>query len=127
MMVRATNIAALCEVLFAALMAAFALGIPRQPSEGENRALLMLGAQAGLALLASMGLFRRKWWGWLVALCVIVLAFGPLAIAIYQSWRDGIGVGVMLPANMVMLVAMGWLAQLVVAVCFLIARGWRPS
>jgi hypothetical protein len=125
MTVLATRIAALSEVLFAALMVAFALSIPLRPSENENGALLMLGVQAGLALVAAAGLFRRKWWGWLVAIGVLALAFGPISIALYRSWRDGIGVGVMMPANAVMLVAVGWAAQLVVAVCFVMARGRR--
>jgi hypothetical protein len=127
MTVRATSIAALCEVLFAALMAAFALSIPTQPSEGENSALLILVVQTGLALLAAVGLFRAKWWGWLVALGVIVIVFGPVGLSIYRAWRAGIGVGVMMPANTVILVAVGWFAQVVVAVCFLVARIWRRS
>ena len=70
-------------------------------------------------------MFRRKSWGWLVALGVLTLAFGPISIALYRSWRDGIGVGIVMPANVMILVAVGWVAQLVVAVCFVVARGGR--
>jgi len=62
-------------------------------------------------------------WGWLVALVLIALVFGPLAIASYRAWRAGIGVGVTIPADALRLVAGAWGAQLVVAVCFLMARG----
>ena len=119
----ATRIAALSEVSFAALMAAFALGIPLRPSASESSALLMLGVQAGLALVAAAGLLRRTWWGWLVAFGVFALVFGPIAIAIYRSWREGLAIGFVVPANAAMLVAVGWVAQLVVAVCFVLAQG----
>ena len=127
MIVLATRIAALSELLFAALMAAFALSIPVQSSAEERSALLMLVVQASLALLAATGLFRRSSWGWLVAFCLIVVVFGPLGFAIYRAWRAGIGVGITMPADAVRLVAVGWSAQLVVAVCFAMARGRRGA
>jgi len=126
MTVLATRIAGLSEVVFAALMAVFALSLPAHPSGGESRALLMLVVQSGLALLAAIGLFRLKWWAWLVALVVIVLVFAPIGITIYGAWRAGIGVGITMPADALRLITVGWVAQLVVAICFVIARGKRP-
>jgi hypothetical protein len=125
MTVLATRIAALSEILFAALIAAFVLSIPLQSYADEFSTLLMLVVQAALALLAAAGLFRRTRWGWLVALCLIALVFGPLGYAIYRAWRAGVGVGVSMPSEAVRLVAFGWSAQLVVAICFLVARGKR--
>ena len=127
MTVLVTRIAALGEVLFAALMGAVALGIPLSPTADEQSALLMVLVQAGLAVLAATGLFRRTWWGWLAALGVIALVFAPLAIASYRAWRDGIGVGVSMPAQALRLVAVAWVVQLVVAVCFLVVQGTRLS
>jgi hypothetical protein len=124
---RVTSLAALCEVVFATMMAAFALGLPLRRSEGDSFVLLILGLQCGVALLAAAGLYRRQRWGWLLALCVIALAFGPVLLTIYWAWRAGMAVGVMMPPTSVRLVAVAWLAQLAVAACFLQARGWRPS
>jgi len=119
----AIRIAALSEMVFAALTAAFALGITVQSYADERRTLLMLVVQGVLAVIAAVGLFRRASWGWRVALVLIVLVFGPLALASYRAWRAGAGIGVTMPADAVRLVAVAWSAQLLVAVCFLMARG----
>jgi hypothetical protein len=123
---RATPLAALCEVVFACLVLSFALGLPSQPSGREGLARLVLCLEGSLALLAAVGVYRSRRWGWLVALGLAALALGPMLVTIFQAWRAGVGVAVALPASSVALVAAAWVAQLIVLACFFLARGWRP-
>lgn len=127
MSARALLIAAVCELLYAALLGFVALGIPVEPSPIEQRALVTLGIQAGLALLAATGLLRGRRWGWLAALTVIVLAWGPVVRAAFYAWANHVGLAIPLPAGSLMFAALVFLAQLATAICFLVARGWRPS
>lgn len=127
MSARAAHTAAVFELLYAALLGVLALGIPAEPSPIEHRALVALGLQAGLALLTAAGLLRGRRWGWLAALAVIVLAWGPVARAAFDARSNHLGLAIPLPAGSLGLAALTFLAQLAIPLCFLVARGWRPS
>ena len=124
---RASRLAALCEVLFAVLTVAFALSLSLQRSERESGALLMLGVQSAVGFVAAAGLYQGKRWGWLLATGLLALTIAPLVITILLAWRAGLAVGLAVPTASLTLLAVAWLAQFVVALCFLGARGWRPS
>jgi hypothetical protein len=108
-------------------MVIFALSLPLQRSQRESSALLMLSVQSALAFIAAAGLYQGRRWGWFFAACLLALVLAPPINGLLGAWRAGLGVAIPVPTGSVMPLAVAWLAQIVVALCFISARGWRPS